>query len=250
MSSIPADSDLRGAAASFPQPVNAADMELIRQRMQAVHHYNCEAPPAEEGVPRLETIVYRSSANDLDVRTHLYRWDYTPYEEAFQRGFSRERPAGTNEATFFNIFLYVTRGGRPADPERADEPTRYGFVSTTNNANWHPYIADHEREIYRYEIYAPGGINVSQTLGPHYPYNSQSEFCFISGIAPQYIRSAQRFRLIHEHHSRYDLYIAFIYKYFILIKTIILNNLKLLYFLYLDLIMNCKVLISIYNLDL
>lgn len=51
------------------------------------------------------------------------------------------------------------------------------------------------KRVYRYEIYAPGDVNVSETLGRDcIVYPEQEEVAFVNGIAPRYIRSAQEFR--------------------------------------------------------
>jgi hypothetical protein len=50
------------------------------------------------------------------------------------------------------------------------------------------------RNIYQYEIYAPGGIDVPLTLGRiGNPFYSQNEVAFPGGIAPQYIRSVRQY---------------------------------------------------------
>lgn len=112
----------------------------------------------------------------------------------FQNGFSARCQEGTSDEIFFNLDHYVHHGGRPLDSTR---PTTHAFVSTTISSAWHPTLPDPwiERQVYRYQIYAPGGILVRDTLGDRYRYPSQDEVCFVAGIAPEYIRSAQLFRL-------------------------------------------------------
>ncbi|CAK9150967.1 unnamed protein product [Ilex paraguariensis] len=175
--SIPWNSSWRGCAANFPQPVSE-ESELGAQFL----------------TPPLPDIVYRSSNREVDILRHVFRWDLTPYQEVFQNGFQARRQEGTLDEIYFNLDHYVHHGGRPLDSSR---PATHAFVSTTLSSSWHPSLdPETEMEVYRYEIYAPGGIWVAETLGERYQYPSQDEVCFVAGIAPQYIRSAQRFRLI------------------------------------------------------
>ncbi|KAG8063029.1 hypothetical protein GUJ93_ZPchr0003g17496 [Zizania palustris] len=58
-------------------------------------------------------------------------------------------------------------------------------------------------EVYRYEIYAPGGIWVRETLGDLYRYPAQDEVAFVAGIARQYVRSAQLFTATGQANSRF-----------------------------------------------
>ncbi|KAI8556690.1 hypothetical protein RHMOL_Rhmol05G0273400 [Rhododendron molle] len=187
--SIPADILSRGCAANFPQPVSEEDQRTIDCLVESVHQANC---------PPLPHIVYRSGSGEQDILRHVFRWDLTPYQEVFQNGLQARRPQqGTLDAVYYNMEQYVHHdGSRPLDCRR---PATHAFISTTLNTDWHPSLDDvigTEIEVYRYEIYAPGGIWVAQTLGDAYENSAaQDEVCFVVGIAPQYIRSAQRFRL-------------------------------------------------------
>ncbi|XP_028091454.1 uncharacterized protein LOC114291780 [Camellia sinensis] len=112
----------------------------------------------------------------------------------FRNGFQARRQEGTLDEVYFNLEHYVHRGGRPLD---STLPTAHAFVSTTLNTAWHPSLnIETKIEVYRYEIYAPGGIWVAETHGDRYQYAARDGVCFVAGIAPQYIRSAQLFRLI------------------------------------------------------
>ncbi|XP_054814168.1 albumin-2-like isoform X2 [Prosopis cineraria] len=59
--------------------------------------------------------------------------------------------------------------------------------------------------VYRYEIYAPGGIWVTQILGDPHQYPLQDEVTFIGAIVPQYIRSAQSYIITQPFGSRYQI---------------------------------------------
>lgn len=194
--SIGPDSPWRGCASNFPQPVNE-ETELAAQFLvETVYYFNCRVVQ-----PRLPDIVYRSSSGEQDVLRHVFRWDLTPYQQAIEDGFSARRQDHTPDNVYYNLEHYVHHGGRPVDSRRL---TNHAFISTTINSGWHPTVdPGTELLIYRYEIYAPGGILVSETLGENYRYPSQDEVCFVAGIAPQYIRSVQHFRLTAPAGSRY-----------------------------------------------
>lgn len=185
---IPPDILFRGCAANFPQPVSEEDHRTIACLVETVHQVNC---------PPLRHIVYRSGTGEQDILRHVFRWDLTPHQEVFRNGFQARRPQqGTPDEVYYNLEDYVHHDGdRPLDYRL---PATHSFISTTLNTDWHPSLDDvteTEIEVYRYEIYAPGGIWIAQTLGDTYEYPAQDEVCFVVGIAPQYIRSAQRFRL-------------------------------------------------------
>ncbi|KAK9941184.1 hypothetical protein M0R45_017803 [Rubus argutus] len=186
--SIPVDSLWRGCAANFPQPVDEEDERAAQFLVETVYYFNCRVAD-----PPLADIEYRSSSGEEDILHHVFRWDLTPYDEVFQNGFQARRQQDTADEVYYNLDHYVHHGGRPLDSRR---PATHAFVSTTLNSGWHPTVPETQNEVYRYEIYAPGGIWVAESLGDRYQYPTQDEVCFVAGIAPQYIRSAQRFRLV------------------------------------------------------
>lgn len=128
---------------------------------------------------------------------HVFRWDKAPYEFVFQNGLeARRQVEGCSDESYFNLENYVTTGGRPLDT-RSD--TVHVYVSTTISSSWYPNVKPGSVDLlHRYEIYAPGGIWVSQTLGNRYSFSAQDEVAFPAGIAPQYIRSAQIFELTND----------------------------------------------------
>ncbi|KAM5582659.1 hypothetical protein ABKV19_002870 [Rosa sericea] len=186
--SIPLNSLWRGCAANFPQPISEDDERAAQFLVETVYYFNCRIAN-----PPLADIEYRSSSGEEDILRHVFRWDLTPYQEVFQNGFEARRQENTTNQVYYNLEHYVHHGGRPLDSRR---PATHAFVSTTLNSGWHPTVTETVEEVYRYEIYAPGGIWVAETLGDRYQYPAQDEVCFVAGIAPQYIRSAQRFRLV------------------------------------------------------
>ncbi|GLT75266.1 hypothetical protein SLA2020_470020 [Shorea laevis] len=182
--SIPPNSLWRACAAYFPQPVNENDEHAAQCLDEHVYYFNCRTPQEP-----LADIEYRNSSWELDIRSHVFRWDITPYQWVFENGFSARRQKGTSDNIFFNLDHYVHHGGRPLDSTRE---TTHAFVSTTISSAWHPTLPDPGTvcQVYRYEIYAPGSILVGDTLGDRYQYCSQDEVCFVAGIASHYIRSA------------------------------------------------------------
>ncbi|KAL7205337.1 hypothetical protein ACSBR2_018312 [Camellia fascicularis] len=186
--SIVLDSPWRGCAAFFRHTVNEEDKHAAQFLVETVYYMNCRVL-----TPPLHDIEYRSNSEEYEILRHVFRWDVTPYEEVLQNGFEARRQEGTPDNIFFNLDHYVHEAGRPLDSRR---PATHAFVSTTLDSSWHPRLnPGTQRQVYRYEIYAPGGIWVAETLGDRYRHRAQDEVTFVAGIAPQYIRSAQLFTL-------------------------------------------------------
>uniref|UniRef100_A0ACD5ZHF2 Uncharacterized protein n=1 Tax=Avena sativa TaxID=4498 RepID=A0ACD5ZHF2_AVESA len=178
--SIPPDSPLRGCAAAFPQPVT--DELAVGRLVQTVSQNNRD-------------IIYRNSGDiEHDITHHVFRWNMTPYSQVFENGFEARPQGSTPDNTYFNLEHFVNDAGSPLDPSR---PVPHIFISTTLSSSWRPNPSTttlprgEQIQVYRYEIYAPGGIWVRETLGNQYQYPAQDEVSFVRGIAPQYIRSAQ-----------------------------------------------------------
>ncbi|KAL5218228.1 hypothetical protein ABZP36_018912 [Zizania latifolia] len=195
--SISPDSPWRGCAAAYPQPVD--DERAAQFLQQTVYNYNCRMAASP-----LDDIIYRSSDGEEDVTRRVFRWDTAYYQEIFANGFQARRREGTPDETYFDLNHYVHHGGgRPLDSTR---PSTHAFVSTTLSSQWRPNITlgpGDQIEVYRYEIYAPGGIWVRETLGDLYRYPAQDEVAFVAGIARQYVRSAQLFTATGEAKSRF-----------------------------------------------
>ncbi|KAI9075509.1 hypothetical protein K1719_016142 [Acacia pycnantha] len=201
MSIIPPESPWRGAAAAYAQPLDQAGLLKVQALVEHVYYMNC----GPFGNPRLDDIIYRSSDDERDTRRHVFRWDISPYEHVFANGFKANCEDNTHETTFFNLYDYVhNASGRPLESTR---PATHAFISTTIDSGWNPSPKNLKEGqsmlVYRYEINAPGGIWVSQTLGDLYQYPSLDQVCFISAIAPQYIRSAELYIVTRESGSRY-----------------------------------------------
>ncbi|XP_052197283.1 uncharacterized protein LOC127804459 [Diospyros lotus] len=196
--SVPPDSPWRGAAAVYAQPLDPSEFLGVEALVGQVYYINCHLAN-----PRLDDIIYRSSEEDQDIRQHVYRWDLSPYREVFTNGFQARRETNTPSTTYFNLNHYVHNAGRPLESTR---PATHALISTTLDSRWRPrptFQPGQEMRVYRYEINAPGGIWVSQTLGNLYQCPAQDEVCFIGAIACQYIRSAQLFQVTREFGSRY-----------------------------------------------
>ncbi|GJS43625.1 putative ribonuclease H-like domain-containing protein [Tanacetum coccineum] len=126
------------------------------------------------------------------MRNHVFRWDRDPIELVFHRGFCARHQGDTPTEIYYNLDTFVHRVGKPLERIR---DTTHAFVSTTLSGTWCPMVSGVNVPVYRYEVYAPGGILIRGTLGESYVYAGQHEVTFLSGIAPQYIRSARAFFL-------------------------------------------------------
>ncbi|GJT27467.1 hypothetical protein Tco_0907742 [Tanacetum coccineum] len=116
----------------------------------------------------LAGITFRDSVGDKDMRNHVYRWDREPFELVFERSFEARCQANTPIETYYNLESFVHGAGTPLETIR---DTTHGFISTTLSGSWSPMVSIGVVElIYRYEIYAPGGILVSKRLGDRYLY--------------------------------------------------------------------------------
>ncbi|KAD5802278.1 hypothetical protein E3N88_13638 [Mikania micrantha] len=184
-----ADAPGRGCISAFAPPIRETDL-LEAEARQTLVLLNTATYPRDP----VHDILYRSLDRENDITHHVFRWDSTPYEQVFANGFHARRQENVSDEVYCNLEQYVNAGGRPLDSTR---PARHCFVSTTLDSGWYPPVRPEQRAVVvtRYEIYAPGGIWVAETLGGRYRFPAQDEVAFVYGIAPQYIRSAQLFRL-------------------------------------------------------
>jgi hypothetical protein len=97
----------------------------------------------------------------------LWRHDDRPPSEIFANGFEPWDPSNTDLAGF----VYYNESS--------------AFVSSTRNEG-----LDWSR-VYRYEIRAPGGIDVNRTLG-EVVFPGEAEIAFPGGISPRFIAGAHR----------------------------------------------------------
>lgn len=177
---LPPDSEFRGVAAAIAQPVSAEEAcDQLTPYITGLTLYNSRGP----------RILYREPDNNQDIIEAVYRWDNRPYQEIFQTGFTPWPLSPTQtEADYYNLVEHVNNAGSPGDP------TNFGsvFVSTTRLPVFRPRVT-RNCTLYRYEIFAPGGIDVWLTLGNDYDYYGQREIAFAGGISPQYIRIARAY---------------------------------------------------------
>ncbi|KAJ1377383.1 Hemopexin-like repeat [Sesbania bispinosa] len=200
--SIPSIATWRGCASNFAQPVNKEDVEVAQNWVDTVYQVNCR----RDKTPPLTDIIYRPGVQDWDILHHVVRWDTRPYALIFESGFQAWPQEGIPDTTYYDLYDFVQNAGAPLN---SSKHTRHAFVSTTLNLDWLPEPSEdtlpegEEIEVYRYEIYAPGGIWVTASINnEYYNYTSQDEVCFVGGIAPQYIRAAQLFIITREAGSR------------------------------------------------
>ncbi|MDN5667834.1 MAG: hypothetical protein L0G87_05495 [Renibacterium salmoninarum] len=125
---------------------------------------------------------YRGQQVDA-VNERLVRWDRRDPNTIFEQGFVPIAPDCWDDCNS-DIGGYVDDGRDSL------------FVSTTRyqNRSGRPYVwtPRNVRSTYMYEIFAPGGIDVNQTLGDH-SHANQQEVAFAGGIRPQYIRLARQY---------------------------------------------------------
>lgn len=194
MSSSEDSSLWRAYIAKFPQPLSPKDVEEAQSLVDTIHHINIHKL-------NLKNIVLRTSEGEKDVLRQVFRWDLTPYEDVFRHGIRAEYRRHLIHDNTYDLHSYVHDNGcsRPLDSRKKSS---FAFISTTISNSWYPPIPTDDGnpntvEVYRYEIYAPGGIWTSLTLGDmnDKKFKRLDEVAFVDGIAPQYIRSAQLFRL-------------------------------------------------------
>ncbi|KAF5744033.1 hypothetical protein HS088_TW08G00624 [Tripterygium wilfordii] len=192
--SIPPGSLGRGCAATYPEPVNEHEVLGAQFMEEHIYNFNCRTTSSP-----LADIVYRSSDKDYDRLHHVFRWTRerpgATYRDVFGIGFRAKNEHNTRDEIFYNLDHYIHQAGRPLDPDRRES---YAFISTTLSTSWRPTVAQGTTDILcRFEIYAPGGIWIAETLGDRYQadFRRQDEVTFVDGIAPEYIRSVQRFRV-------------------------------------------------------
>ena len=107
----------------------------------------------------------------------LWRWDRTHPRDIFRNGFQPRVAfeglvAGMSHPST-NLREYVANNIPSV------------FVSTTRR-NWTPRA---RANIFRYDIFAPGGIDVNPTLGSH-QFENQMEIAFFNGIRTEFIYGA------------------------------------------------------------
>lgn len=187
---LPPDSEFRGVAAAIAQPVSAEEAcDQLTPYRNGLRTYNGR-------------ILYREPDNNQDIIEAVYRWDNRPYQEIFQTGFTPRPQSPTQTlADYFNLVQHVNHAGMPGDPAALGSV----FVSTTRLARFRP-IVTRNCTLYRYEIFAPGGIDVCLTLGDDYDHFRQREISYAGGISPQYIRIARAYSVTVTPGSQYPSY--------------------------------------------
>ena len=98
----------------------------------------------------LDYIVVRGKGKDICKR--VYRWDTRSYQEIFEHVFKVRDQGNTQIETYYNLEMYVKKGGRPLETKRVNN---YGFISTSLSRTWYPCIfSERGKYIYVYEIHA------------------------------------------------------------------------------------------------
>ncbi|KAL6012336.1 hypothetical protein ACLOJK_002823 [Asimina triloba] len=195
MSDDPRDFLWRGCVSRFDPPG-----EGERMREEDEHEATALVQFINEYNPNVE-IVFRSGSRDYDILHRVFRWNTTHYRDVFRQGFRARTQDNTPNHIYFNLVDHVNNGGPPGDPNYPRENHVFVSTSLASGSFFRPNRRI-EGIIYRYEIYAPGGILVAQTYSNsniRYPYSGQHEVAFVSGIAREYISSAQAYRAVYDH---------------------------------------------------
>lgn len=198
---MPPDSPFRGVAAAITQPASADDVvDQLSPIITGLTLYNIEGPRILYREPEGPRILCREPDNDQDIIEAVYRWDGRPPEEIFQTGFRPRPPNDPRDLTrYYNLECFVNSAGSPVDETPAETSV---FVSTTRSTRWRPSVRA-SCILYRYEIFAPGGIDAVLTLRDRNHYPNQQEISFAGGIGPQYIRTAREYTVDVPPGSRY-----------------------------------------------
>ncbi|XVF24115.1 hypothetical protein REPUB_Repub13aG0099500 [Reevesia pubescens] len=186
MSFLRPDTPWRVCAANFQQPINQNDEREAQRLMDNVRRYN-------------GNVVYRNSTDEQDLTHRVVRWvpiqNDNDYDEVFYNGLRASPQEGTSDQNYYNLEFYINHAGPPGEPRN----TRHAYVSASVSLSFCPRPRGlgpgEERRYYRYEIFAPGGIDAALTLGQLYGHGSQREITFVGGIAPQYIRGVEELRV-------------------------------------------------------
>lgn len=145
-------------------------------------------------------LVARDATDNLDVRTHVYRWDRRSPSEILRTGFApRAIQPGQDLDSYSNLNRYVHEMGAPGQSDRSFSSI---FVGATQSSRWYPAstsAAGVSERWYRYEIFAPGGFDVARSLGSLYGgYAGQEEVVFAGGISARHIRNVQAYEITRE----------------------------------------------------
>ncbi|XP_021762176.1 uncharacterized protein LOC110726939 [Chenopodium quinoa] len=146
-------------------------------------------------------VIDRSIASNLylversleDCRFPVFRYSVLPPSRVFVEGFNAREEGDTPIEQYCDYNLYMMRGPQPLSTRSSFS---HAFVSTSGNVDWTPIPRPQQPlfNMYRYKIFAPGGIIAEATL-KNYKYKPVDEITFVGSIRPCYIHSAQLFEL-------------------------------------------------------
>ncbi|KAH3763167.1 hypothetical protein Pelo_4945 [Pelomyxa schiedti] len=151
-------------------------------RGEADHHFDFAVPDFLRP-PRLwDATLQHYVQNDAE---RLYRWDRRRPDVVFQHGLAPRVTDETPAPAAYDLRTYVNSNAPSV------------FVGTTRcYRNDHGIICfwmpRDRADVFLYEIFAPGGIDVNGVLGQH-QYENQREIVFAGGIEREYIRSAREY---------------------------------------------------------
>ncbi|XP_045484330.1 pierisin [Pieris rapae] len=178
----PPDFITNGLQAAVLEWIRSLDLELVSILLARSWPLSI----LDSSEPRWRPVEVTDTDNvvRLDRRQRLLRWDRRPPNEIFLDGFvpivTREYP-DWEETDLYGF----AKNNHPSF-----------FVSTTKTQRnkkkyvWTPRSAN-RGIVYQYEIYAPGGVDVNESLLHESPWPNQMEVAFPGGIQNIYIRSAR-----------------------------------------------------------
>ncbi|TKI25142.1 hypothetical protein FC683_24625, partial [Bacillus cereus] len=133
---------------------------------------------------RPQEVVDTDGRTRLDTRQRLIRWDRRPPNEILRDGFIPQVISEDPTLEETDLYNYAKLNHNSF------------FVSTTKTQlNKKKYVWTPRSSttgiIYQYEIYAPGGLDVNESLSNESPWPNQMEVAFPGGIRPEFIRSVR-----------------------------------------------------------
>lgn len=129
----------------------------------------------------------------VDCDDPVYRWCDLPPPKVFVEGFNAREKGDTPIEQYYDYKLHMMYGPPPLS--RGQPSFSRAFISTSANLHWIPMPSERVQNVYRYKIFAPGGISAINTLKNDYKYEQIEEITFVGSILPCYIHSAQHFEL-------------------------------------------------------
>ncbi|KAG8793443.1 hypothetical protein FRC12_002739 [Ceratobasidium sp. 428] len=175
-------------AAVLPYPRNAPEAELM-SRLDGILRHNPHY--ARRNLEfRTDTVTDFREYPVLAAVERLIRWDNRHPDEIFSEGFRPHvTPTDQDGITQENADLgaFVDRNVPSIFVATA---RYYAHPDGGHGTRWIPRA---RANMFEYEIFAPGGIDVNLSLGRSNAFANQREVTFPGGIRPEFIRTARQY---------------------------------------------------------